>query len=132
MKIESTHAQLNKPTSATQAFLSNFENFEQLLPKERVTVNESSADHIVFEVQGMATISMKVNERKDNQIAVISEGKNPFDFKMDIFIKEEEEGKSSAYLIFDADVNPFMKMMVEKPLTNFFNALADRLQTLDF
>ena len=128
MIIESNKAQINNSAQKTFEFVSNSENFPKLLPEEKVVVKEVSNNHIVFEIQGMATISMKVSEVADNVVKVISEGKNPFDFKMEIKVNEISENKSEAYLVFNGDVNSFLKMMVEKPLTNFFNALSAKLE----
>jgi hypothetical protein len=47
---------------------------------------------------------------------------------MEIKVNEISENKSEAYLVFNGDVNSFLKMMVEKPLTNFFNALSAKLE----
>lgn len=129
MKIESKKASLSSEVSSVYQYLSNFENFAELLPQERVTVKESSPDHLVFEIKGMATIGMKVKNRKENeQVEVASSGKNPFDFSMDIYTQAKGDSESEAFVIFEGDVNPFLKMMVEKPLTNFFNSIAEELE----
>ena len=62
---------------------------------------------------------------------MVSHGKVPFSFKMDILINDSGNDKSDVYIEFEGDINPFMKMMVEKPLTNFFNMLVDRLSQLE-
>lgn len=131
MIIESNKANLKHSIDKTYQFVSDFSNFPKLLPEEKVKVKDVSADHIVFEIQGMATIGMKVSAREANTIKVVSEGKNPFDFTMEIKINSTGDQTSEAFLVFNGNVNPFLKMMVEKPLTNFFNALADKLQTIE-
>jgi len=38
----------------------------------------------------------------------------------------DERGAELRQLFFDADLNPFLKMMAEKPLKNFLNLLVSR------
>ena len=38
-----------------------------------------------------------------------------------------EEEKTEGYIEFDGEVNAFLKMMVEKPLLNLFNYMANKL-----
>jgi len=37
------------------------------------------------------------------------------------------DGSTQAYQVFEADLNPFIKMMVESPLRNLFDHIADRM-----
>tara|TARA_B110000037_G_scaffold93151_1_gene109697 strand:+ start:1316 stop:1714 length:399 start_codon:yes stop_codon:yes gene_type:complete len=128
MIITSNKATLTAKQSNTYSFISNFSNFEKLLPKERVIVKDISSENIVFEIKGMATIGMTVIERQNDKLVVAeSSGKNPFPFKLSIFVTETDLG-SEAYLEFDGEVNSFLKLMVETPLTNFFNSLVSELE----
>ena len=56
----------------------------------------------------------------------IKSGEGAFKFTLDINLKEEN-GVTDAQLICDADINPFLKMMVMKPLNNLFDYMADRI-----
>ena len=72
---------------------------------------------------------MKLDSSEENKlIHIVSNGKNPFDFTLDIHLKEQDSVTESQ-LVFEGKMNAFMKMMAEKPLTNFFNLLADNLTT---
>ena len=76
----------------------------------------------------MATIGMKIIEKIPfSKIIISSNGKVPFDFKLFIFITEKAAGSSIGQITFESDLNPMMKMMVEKPLGNFFNMLAKKM-----
>ena len=46
-------------------------------------------------------------------------------------ISESSNGSASQLkLVFDADLNPFLKMVAEKPLTNFLNLLVDKYASI--
>jgi hypothetical protein len=76
----------------------------------------------------MTDIGLKrVAATPNSLIYLDSYGKVPFKFTLNIFLEEKENNTTEAKLKFDGEINPFMKMMVEKPLTNFFNMLSDKL-----
>lgn len=113
-------------------FVSDFNHFESLLPADRVENFKSTEDSCSFRIKGMADLSLKIEEKNPNdRIKIVSEGKSPFPFSMTVLFNELSADSCEAHIEFAGDINPFMKMMVEKPLTNFFNMLVDRLSTLE-
>lgn len=129
MKIESDKVEVNKSCEEVFNFLSDFRNFEKLLPEDKISDWKATEDTCGFTIKGMAEIGMKIENKVPNsQINIKSHGENPFDFTLNAFMEETEPGKCKGFMIFDADVNPFMKMMVQKPLTNFFNMLTHKLK----
>jgi hypothetical protein len=46
-----------------------------------------------------------------------------------VFLKEEG-GVTTAWQEFKGDINPFIKMMVEKPLKNLFDHIADKMKAV--
>ena len=97
------------------------------MPAERISEWESTSDYCSFKVQGTATIDLKLKETYPNDRLLLESGeKSPFPFTLDIFF-EESGDVTKAYQVMEADINPFLKMMVEKPLSNLFNYIADRL-----
>jgi hypothetical protein len=43
---------------------------------------------------------------------------------------DESAGATTAWQVFRAELNPFIKMMVEKPLQNLFDHIADRMKAI--
>lgn len=96
----------------------------------QVTNWTSTESECSFTINGMATIGMKIIEKSPHSlIKITSNGKVPFNFNLNVKIDDASE-KCNAQLIFEAELNPMLKMMVEKPLTNFFNILAKKLQEM--
>ena len=111
-------------------FLSDLNNFQSMMP-EQVTNWKSTADECSFTVSGMATLGMKLTEKTPNtMIKAVRHGSAPFDFTLTCNIEEKQQG-SDVQLVFEADMNPMMKMMAERPLTNLLNMLVERLKSLD-
>src|SRR5215203_661929 len=90
-RIESDRSVINKTDRALFNFLSNFNNFQKLMP-EQVTNWESTEDTCKFTIAGMATLGMKIAEKKPNEyIKVVKNESAPFDFTLDVYIKKKSE-----------------------------------------
>ena len=128
-KIESDKVHISHSPEAIFNFLGDFNNFEKLMPKE-VTLWKSTHDECSFKIGGMAHLGMKIIEKKPFElIRIAKNGEAPFDFFLNCLIKESEQG-TEVQLAFDAELNPMMKMMAVKPLTNFLNLLVQKMKDL--
>lgn len=113
------------------AFLTDMNNFEQLMPADKIEKWESSKEQCEFTIKGMARIGLKQEAAEaPGKIVISSFGKVPFSFQLNILLEKAAEKETRTYMIFEGDINPFMKMMVEKPLRNFFNMLVDKATEL--
>lgn len=110
------------------AFLHDMNNFQKLMPQDKVSDWESTDETCRFNLNGMASIGMKrESSAPPNQINIVADGKNPFDFNLEVRIDANGE-QSNCQLIFNGKLNPMLRMMAVTPLTNFFNLLAKNLQ----
>ncbi|MEO5570273.1 MAG: SRPBCC family protein [Bacteroidia bacterium] len=130
-RIESEKVSINKSQSEVFLFLSDFNNYKLLMP-EQVVDWKSSNDECSFTIKGMASLGMKIKEKiPESEIIVEKNGKAPFDFQLHCMIElSENQSQSQLQLFFDADLNPFLKMMAEKPLKNFLNILVNNFKNL--
>ncbi len=130
-RIESDKKIVNSSENKIYNFLSNFNNFEALMP-DKVVDWKSDNDSCSFTISGLASLGMKIVEKEPyNYIKIVDEGKVPFKFEFYVNIKSISENKSEVHLIFDADLNMMLKMMAVKPLKNFLNMLVDELDKQD-
>lgn len=109
-------------------FLSDFNNFKSLLPQQ-VEGWQSTTDTCSFTVKGLASIALKITEKKPfEKITINAVDGTPLDFTM-LFIIDKKSDASCYFMIdFLAEANSFMTMMVSKPLQNFVNVLAQKLR----
>ena len=128
-RLESEKVTVNKSPQEVFEFLSDFNNYERLMP-EQVTDWKSTMDECSFTIKGMATLGMKMKEKIPYSAVVIERnGKAPFDFVLTGKIDGDQQ-KSEVQLFFDADLNPMLKMMASKPLTNFLNLLVAKVKEI--
>lgn len=130
MKIESKHVQIAKPASELYAFLQDMNNFKELLPEGKISEWESDMDSCSFKVQGAATIGLQLDGgTPPTHLKMLSTDRAPFPFTLDVHLAEVE-GVTDAFQVFDADINPMLKMMVERPLKNLFDHIADKMASI--
>jgi len=128
MKIESKKVSIKAPRKEVFDFVSDLNNFKELLPMDKISDWESNKDYCSFKIQGTATIDLqKENVEEPSLIQLKGGEKAPFPIALDIFF-DEADSVTEVYQNVVVEVNPFLKMMVQKPLTNLFDFIADRLQ----
>lgn len=127
-KIDSEKVEISNSAQNVFNYLSDFNNFEKLMPPQ-VTGWSSTADECSFTIKGMATIGMKIVEKTPyTKINISSHGKVPFKFQLLVLLTEKDANNCIGQLAFESEMNAMVKMMVEKPLGNFFNYLAHKMQ----
>jgi carbon monoxide dehydrogenase subunit G len=125
--ILSKQVVIAKPAQELFAFLQDMNNFEQLLPLGRISEWTSDGTSCSFKVQGAATIGLKLDGGTEPELLKLkATERSPFPFTLDAHLKESD-GKTTAWMEFNGEINPFIKMMVEKPLKNLFDHIADRM-----
>lgn len=126
--IESEKVIVAKSSKVVFDYLCDFNNIVNLLPQDKISDWRSDKDQCSFKIQNAAIIPLvKKDVHPDHQIDIVSGDKAPFPFTLTVHIKEAANG-CKCQMIFNGEINAFLKMMVMKPLTNLFNYMAERLQ----
>ena len=90
---------------------------------------ETSADGFKFGLKGMPEIALKIDNVSDKEV-VLKSASSSLDFALTGTMNPLNENQTEVQLLFDGKFNPFIKMMVEKPLQNFINSLTDKIEQL--
>jgi carbon monoxide dehydrogenase subunit G len=113
--------------------LSDFDNFEALLPEDKIKNWESAGDTCRFEVDGVGSVGLKIIDREENKtIKYSADGKVPFNFFLWIQLKEVEAEECRLKVTLDANLNPMIKMVARGPLEKFVGILADGIAEYDY
>lgn len=128
--IESKHVVIGKAAQDLYTFLQDMNNFQQLLPQDRISEWKSDGSSCSFKVQGAATIGLQLDGGTEpNLVKMKATERSPFPFTLDVHLNEQD-GTTEAWQVFNGDINPFIKMMVEKPLKNLFDHIADKMKVI--
>lgn len=131
-KYTSKIGKINKQDQLIYNFLSDFRNLESVIPKDKISDFEATEEICKFKIEGIGEAGLKTVEKEPHQlIKISSDGKTPFGFSFWIQLKpiEQEENSTAIRLTIDAQLNPMMKMMVEKHLQKGIDSLVDHMVT---
>jgi carbon monoxide dehydrogenase subunit G len=127
MNLEGRKILINKPVSEIVELLKVPANYEQLMP-DSLQKFESREDGFKFSLQGMPEIALKLGEITEEKAILIS-ASSSLEFQLQTVFTKFSDESTETQLFFEGKFNPFIKMMVEKPLQNFMNALTDKIET---
>jgi carbon monoxide dehydrogenase subunit G len=131
-EIESQHIKVKAPVEKVFSFLRNLNNFQQLLPKERISDWTSDNNSCRFKVNNMATIELVYKSEQTNESIEIESGpKSPFPFTLTIYTKLVND-EVEVFNLFKGQMNPVLRMMAEQPLRNLFNYIANEVGKVNF
>ncbi|GCD80475.1 hypothetical protein [Schleiferia thermophila] len=130
MNLTSKKIQVNQPAALIFGKLTgSLENYRQLMPSE-VAEFKTDGDTFTFGLKGFPEVHLKIKETVANQKVTFESFNSPIKFQLSCFIQEIGEGISELQFAFDGEVNMMMRMMLEKPLQNFIDKLADKAANL--
>ncbi len=125
--IESNKVAVTATQQECYDFLCDMNNYQLLLPKDSISDWSSDIEKCSFKIQKMYKLELVFTSGTPNTKIHIKSGPgSPFAFDLYAHLTENNH-QTSAQLICEADINPFLRLMVEKPLNNLFNYMADRL-----
>lgn len=128
MKINSESVIVSAPQQEVFGFLKDANNILHLLPQDKISDFKATVDQCSFKVQGGVIISLiHDGEEGIDKLFMKSGEKSPFPFRLTIHTAQKEVN-TEGRIEFDGEVNMFLKMMVEKPLTHLFNYMSNKLK----
>ena len=132
-KIESRIGVVKQPAEKIFNYISNFNNFNQLIPEDKVKDFESTDDTCRFKVEGIGQAGLRIIEKEPHKlIKISSDEETTFDLLLWIQIKEIEPGDSRIKITTEVNLNPMMATMVRKPLKNFIDTLIEQAEKINY
>ena len=110
-------------------FVTDIRNFEQFIPDGTINNWQSGKDACSFSVSMIGTVSLRI-EKKEPYDKVIFSGdalkKN--DFLLIMNILENSNNKAEVKVLLEAELNPMLKMMANKPILQFLEMLIREME----
>ena len=91
---------------------------------------EADDDSFMFQMKGLPEVRVTVDETDRPNGIRLKSASSKLDFTMACLITSESDSTASAKFEFLGKFNMMMRMMVEKPLKNFLENLADKLKEI--
>ncbi len=130
LKHESRIGKLNAPAATIYQTISDFSRLEHITPPDnKMKVVNADADSCRFSLGKSGEFGMRIIERTENETVKISNDDSvPFTFYLWIQLKEMSDNDTRIRVTLHADLNPMLKMVAKKPLTQFVDSLVDKLE----
>ena len=129
MKLESPKAIVSKSQEEIYSFITDLNNFEQLMPENKEKF-EVDGESFIFGLKGMPEIRLILQEKNEFNKVVLGAASSKLSFTLTLNIDALSESQSQVDLLFEGDFNPMMAMMIKKPLQKFINTLSENLGQL--
>lgn len=128
MNLEGRKIKVNKSSDQLLELLKNPEEYKHLMP-DSLTSFETRPDGFKFGLKGMPEVGLQIASINSTEV-VLKSSSSSLDFSLKGQMNPSGESQTEVQLFFEGNFNPFIKMMVEKPLQSFINALTDKLEQL--
>lgn len=126
--ILSTTHPTQSTTESLFDFMGDFNNFKHLLPEDKIQDFTCTADQCSFGIKGLMPLTIKIKERQPkSRITFETTGIAKFVFTLHIHLLDDQK----ANVELEGDMNPFIKTMAEKPLSDLVNTMATKLAALN-
>lgn len=112
--------------------LNNLEAMKGKIPADKVQNLTFDADTISFEVSPVGKIALEIIEREPSKCIKFATVTSPLPFNLWIQLVPLTETECKMKLTVGLDVNPFMKGMIQKPLQEGLEKMADVFALINY
>ena len=133
-KFESSIKHIPYPQTAVYAMLSDLSNLEKVrdkLPEDKIKDLSFDRDSLSISAP-MGSVAMKIVEREEPKCIKFATTNSPIAATLWIQVVPEGDEACKMRLTIKADINPFIKGMVSKPLQEGLEKIADVLAMIPY
>lgn len=112
--------------------LSNLERVKDRIPEDKVKNFEFDSDSCSFAVDPVGKINFQIVEREPNKTIKFATTNSPVPLFLWIQLKQIAENDTRMKITVRADLNPFLKPMVSKPLQDAVDKISTIVASLPY
>ena len=134
-KFESSVKQIPYSQQAVYNNISDLRNLEKVkdrIPEDKINDFTFDEDTVGINVQPVGELKLRICEREEPKCVKFETVQSPVPFNVWIQILPVDEQNSKMKVTVKADLNPFIKSMVEKPLQEAVEKIADALALVQY
>ena len=133
--FESSVKQIPYPQQAVYDNISDLRNLEKVkdrIPEDKVSDFTFDEDTVGLNVQPVGELKLRICEREEPKCVKFETVQSPVPFNVWIQVLPVDEQNSKMKVTVKAELNPFIKSMVEKPLQEAVEKIADALALVQY
>ena len=134
-KFESSIKLIPYPQQAVYDNISDLRNLEKVkdrVPEDKVSDFTFDEDTVGINVQPVGELKLRICEREEPKCVKFETVQSPVPFNVWIQVLPVDEQNSKMKVTVKAELNPFIKSMVEKPLQEAVEKIADALAQVKY
>ena len=134
-KFESSIKQIPYPQQAVYDNISDLRNLEKVkdrVPEDKVSDFTFDEDTVGINVAPVGELKLRICEREEPKCVKFETVQSPVPFNVWIQVLPVDEQNSKMKVTVKAELNPFIKSMVEKPLQEAVEKIADALALVKY
>ena len=134
-KFESSVKQIPYPQQAVYNNISDLRNLEKVkdrIPEDKVSDFTFDEDTVGLNVQPVGELKLRICEREEPKCVKFETVQSPVPFNVWIQVLPVDEQNSKMKVTVKAELNPFIKSMIEKPLQEAVEKIADALALVKY
>ena len=112
--------------------LRNLDLIKNLIPEDKVKDFIFDKDSVSFRVDNIGKVSFIVIERLPDSYVRFKSEKLPFEVFLEIQLQMKSEDETELVMVAKSDLNPFMKSVVEKPMREAVDSIAEAMTQLPY
>jgi hypothetical protein len=112
--------------------LNSLEEIKEKIPEDKIQDLSFDADSISFNVNPVGTVTLKIIDKEPLKSVKYQTANSPIPFTLWVQILSVSEEESKIKLTTEMDLNPMMKIMLEKPLKEGLEKMADMIAVIPY
>lgn len=134
MKIESKIGKSTSNDVKIYNFISNFHNFKELLPADKVSGWEASEDKCSFNVDPLGRTGLMIVEKKPHKLIKMASDPefSSYQFNIWIQIKKVADNDTRVKVTIEPLVNKMLLPMLKIPLQKLADGIIKKVEGFDF
>jgi hypothetical protein len=113
-------------------FVTDIRNFERFVPQGTVNNWQADKESCSFSVSMLGTVSLRIIDKEMfRKVVYYGEALKKNDFSLIMNISGEGSGNAEVKISLNADLNPMLKAMATKPISQFLDMLICEMEKFD-
>jgi hypothetical protein len=134
MKIESRIGKSESSDQQIYTFITNFHNFKELLPADKVSGWEASEEKCSFQVDPLGRTGLMIIEKQPYSLVKMSSDPefSSYQFLIWVQLKKLTDRDTRIKITIEPQVSKMLLPMLRVPLKKLADGLIDKIESFDF
>ena len=134
MKIESRIGKSESSDQQIFTFITNFHNFKELLPADKVSGWEASEEKCSFQVDPLGRTGLMIIEKQPYKLVKMSSDPefSSYQFLIWVQLKKLSDRDTRIKITVEPQVNKMLLPVIRGPLKKLADGLIDKMESFDF